>query len=116
MTNASSVDNYIAGFQPPTSTMLKQLRRIIRQAAPQAEEKLSYGMPYYNLKGRLVYFAAHKDHIGLYPMKSGIKAFENELKNYHTSAGTIQFPLDTPLPEALIKKIIEFRVKENLKE
>ena len=114
MTKNSLVDLYIQQFDADTQLMLEQLRAIIRKAAPDAEEVISYQMPAYKLNGMLVYFAAHTKHIGLYPTNSGIAAFENELKEFKTSKGAVQFPLSKPLPIKLIEKIVRFRVKENL--
>ena len=115
-TKNSLVDQYILQFDKETQLMLEQLRAIIRKAAPEAEEVISYQMPAYKLNGMLVYFAAHTKHIGFYPTNSGIAAFENELKEFRTSKGAVQFPLDKPLPAKLIEKIVRFRVKENLNE
>ena len=93
---------------------MQELRKIILTAAPQAQEKISYGMPYYSLNGRLLYFAAHHNHIGFYPMKSAIRQFQKELSGYETSAGTVRWALNKPLPKDLITKIVEFRASENL--
>ena len=112
--NIEDVDHYVASQPEAIQDRLEQLRRTIKAAAPEAEETISYGMPFYKLKGRLVYFAAHQHHIGLYPMASGIANFQKELSKYQTSKGTVQFPFDKPMPIGLIKKIIQFRVKENL--
>ena len=109
-----NVDEYIALFSKDTQKLLKQLRTAIRKAAPQAEETISYQMPAYNLYGKVVYFAAYEKHIGFYPMPSAIENFKKELAGYNTSKGTVQFPLDKPLPLSLIAKITAFRVKENL--
>lgn len=109
-----SVDEYLALYSGDIRKMLEQLRSIIRKAAPDAEEVISYQMPAYKLNGMLVYFAAHTKHIGFYPTNSGIAAFENELKEFKTSKGAVQFPLDKPLPIKLIEKIVKFRLKENL--
>ncbi len=110
---AATVDDYIASFPPDVRRLLKQLRSIIREAAPRAEEKIAYRMPAYSLKGALVYFAAHPNHIGFYP--GGVVAqFKDVLSKYKTSKGTIQLPLDEPLPVALIRKIVKARVKQNL--
>jgi uncharacterized protein YdhG (YjbR/CyaY superfamily) len=114
MERINDIDEYIAGFPEPTGKLLAQLREIIRQAAPEAEEAISYQMPAFKQKGILVYFAAYKNHIGLYPMASAIEAFKSELSHYKWSKGTIQFPLDKPLPIDLITKIVEFRVKTRL--
>lgn len=110
---APDVDAYIASFPQPVQGMLQQLRDIILKAAPKAQEGISYQMPAYKLNGVLVYFAGYKNHIGFYPTGSGIEAFKTQLSDYKTSKGTIQFPLDKPLPAALITKIVKHRVKEN---
>ena len=109
-----NVDEYISSFSKDTQKLLKQLRATIRKAAPQAEETISYQMPAYNLYGKVVYFAAYEKHIGFYPMPSAIENFKKELAGYNTSKGTVQFPLDKPLPLPLIAKITAFRVKENI--
>jgi len=90
------------------------MRQTIRKAAPEAVEAISYGMPALKLNGNLVYFAAFKDHIGFYPVPSGIEAFSVELAPYVTGKGTIRFPLDQPVPLDLVAKVVKFRVKENL--
>jgi uncharacterized protein YdhG (YjbR/CyaY superfamily) len=109
-----SVDEYIAGFPEDIQHHLNQVRAAIKKAAPGAIEKISYSMPYYALSGRLLYFAAFKHHIGFYPMVSGITAFKKELSIYKGAKGSVQFPLDKPMPLSLITKIVRFRVKENL--
>ncbi len=109
-----SIDDYIGGFPPETQAILKELREAIREAAPEAEEKISYQMPTFFLKGNLVYFAAYENHIGLYPAPSGIEAFGNELNAYKSGKGSIRFPIDEPLPLELIKRIVRFRVEENI--
>jgi uncharacterized protein YdhG (YjbR/CyaY superfamily) len=110
---AATVDEYIASFPPDVRRLLKQLRAVIRGAAPQAQEKISYRMPAYALNGVLVYFAAHPNHIGFYP--GGVVAeFRKDLSKYKTSKGTIQLPLDKPLPVALIRKIVKYRAVQNL--
>ena len=108
MKKATSVSNYIKGAPKETQSKLKELRKIIKAAAPRAEERISYGMPYYGYKGRLAYFAYAKKHIGLYAMPPTVERFEKELKAYRTSKATIQFPLTKKLPTALIKKLIKF--------
>lgn len=113
-TVVQNVDQYISSFPKDTQKLLKQLRTTIKKAAPEADEVISYQMPAYNFYGRLVYFAAYEKHIGFYPMPSAIENFKNELSTYNTSKGTVQFPLDKPLPLPLITKITSFRVKENL--
>ena len=109
-----TIDEYIAGYPENIRINLEKIRSAIREAAPEAQEKISYRMPSYTLKGMLVYFAAHTNHLGFYPFKSAIEAFKSELEPYQTSKGTVQFPYNKPLPLNLIKKIIKFRVSENL--
>lgn len=109
-----NVDQYISGFPKEIREKLEELRTTIRNAAPEAEEIISYQMPAYALNGNLVYFAAFKNHIGFYPTASGIKNFQNELVKYEGSKGAVRFPFDQPLPLQLITKIVKFRVKENL--
>lgn len=107
------IDNYIAIFPAEIQKKLQQLREIIRKAAPEAEEVISYKMPAYRMNNILVYFAGHKNHFGFYPTNSGIEAFRSELTAYRFSKGAIQFPYDQPLPEEMIIKIIKFRLIEN---
>lgn len=114
--NAGNVDGYIGSFPEDVQVILKKMRAVIKRNAPDAEEKISYGIPFYELNGRLVYFAAQKSHIGFYALPNAIKKFRRELKGYKTSIGTIQFPYDKPLPVDLIEKIVKFRVEENLKK
>ena len=111
---ATDVDSYISGYPPKVQKMLKQLRAAIKKAAPEAEESISYMMPAYKLNGPLVYFGAYEKHIGFYPTGTGVAAFQKEIASYKTSKGAIQFPLDQPLPLALVEKIVKFKVKENL--
>ena len=112
----ASIDEYIASFPADTRKILEELRATIKAAAPGAEEKISYQMPAFALKGNLVYFAAFKDHIGFYPTASGVEAFKKELSTYEGSKGTVRFPIDKPLPLKLIRKIVKYRVVENLKK
>ncbi len=107
------IDEYIGSFPTDTQELLKQLLATIRETAPEAEEVISYQMPAFKLNGMLVYFAGYKNHIGFYPTSSGISAFKDELSNYKSSKGTVQFPLDKPLPLELIRKIVQFRIHEN---
>lgn len=112
-----NIDEYIALFPKETQTLLKGMRVTIREVAPEAEEAIKYQMPTFVLKGiNLVHFAAFKNHIGFYPVPTGIEKFKKELSAYKTSKGAVQFPLDKPLPLALIRKIVKFRVAENLKK
>lgn len=108
-----TVEEYIKNHPAPVRKKLKELRSLILNNAKGAEEKISWGMPAYKLGGVLCYFAAHKNHIGFYPLPGGIKKFEKELKNFIYSKGAVQFPLTSPIPESLVKKIIRYRVKEN---
>lgn len=110
------IDEYIAGFPQDIRPVLEQIRATILTTVPEIEETISYGMPAFKLHGKyLVYVAAHKKHIGLYPAPVNNKAFEKNFSSYKTSGkGTIQFPLDKPMPLKLISKILKFRVKENL--
>jgi uncharacterized protein YdhG (YjbR/CyaY superfamily) len=109
----NDIDKYIAGFPKDIQVILEQLRATIKNAAPEAEEVISYQIPAFRYNGMLVYFAAYNNHIGFYPTSSGIEAFKKELSAYEGSKGTIRFPMDKPLPLDLIAKIVEFRVKEN---
>lgn len=93
--------------------MLQQLRRVIRAAAPLAEERISYGMPFYEYRGRLVYFAGYRSHVGLYPVGQAKQIYATELKEYLTGKSTLRFPIGRPLPVALITKVVKARVKEN---
>lgn len=110
------IDEYIAGFPSDIRAILEKVRAVIREAAPGAEEAISYQMPTYKLNGNLVHFAAFKKHIGLYPTPTGTEAFKKELSPYKAGKGSIQFPLDQPIPYDLIKEIVMFRVKENLEK
>ena len=110
----TSFDEYIATFPLEVQKKLKALRRAIHLAAPDATEKISYQMPTFYLKGNLVHFAAFKEHIGFYPVPTGIEKFKKELSVYKQGKGSVQFPLDQPMPYDLITKIVKFRVKENM--
>jgi len=110
----TSIDEYIATFPEETQKILKEIRVTIKAAAPDAEEKISYQMPTFTLKGNLVHFAAFKKHIGFYPVPTGIEKFKKELAAYESGKGSVQFPLDEPIPYDLISRIVKFRVKENL--
>jgi uncharacterized protein YdhG (YjbR/CyaY superfamily) len=109
-----SIDDYIDRYPQKVQDLLKQMRRTIQKAAPQAKEKISYRIPTYTLNGNLVHFGAFKGHVSFFPTSSGISAFEKELSGYKTSRGTVQFPIDKPLPLALVSRIVKFRVKESL--
>lgn len=114
--NYDSIDGYIAGFPEDVRKKLRDLCAAIKAVAPGAEEKIAYMIPAFTFHGPLVYFAAFKDHIGFFPTACGVAAFKKELSAYDTSKGTVRFPLDQPLPLALIRKIVKFRVAENLKK
>ena len=107
-----TIDEYIAGFPPDVQEVLQKIRKTIHEAAPDATEKISYQMPTFYLKGNLVHFAAFKEHIGFYPVPTGIEKFKKELSVYKQGKGSVQFPLDQPMPYELITKIVKFRVKE----
>ena len=111
---ARSIDEYIAEFPPETQKLLEEMRTVIRAAAPEATETISYAIPTFDLHGRhLVHFAGFQKHIGFYPVPSAMEAFEDELKPYKSGKGSAQFPVDQPLPIDLIRRIVEFRVGEN---
>lgn len=109
-----SIDEYIARFPQDVQVILREIRRTVRAAAPDAQEAISYQMPTFKLKGNLVHFAAFKSHIGFYPVPSGVEAFKEELATYKQGKGSVQFPLDQPIPYDLISRIVKFRVEENL--
>ena len=111
-----SIDEYILKFPVEIQETLEMLRKVIKEAAPDAKEKISYQMPTFDLNGNLVHFAAYKNHIGFYPSPSGIDKFKNELSEYKGAKGSVQFPIDKPLPYELISKIVKFRVDENIKK
>ena len=113
-TKFKTVGAYFASQPPETKKILKEFRKIIKETAAGAEELISYNMPAFKLNGMLVWYAGYKKHIGLYPRPAAIKVFEEALKPYKTSKGAIRFPLDLPIPLALIKKIVKYGVKENL--
>jgi uncharacterized protein YdhG (YjbR/CyaY superfamily) len=113
-TQPKNIDEYIAGFPKEVQVILEGIRTTIRKAAPEAEEAIKYRMPTFTLKGNLVHFAAFKNHIGFYPIPTGIEAFKKELSQYKGGKGSVQFPLDKPIPFDLINRIVKFRVRENL--
>lgn len=112
----NAIDLYIAAFPEDVQEKLHQLRAAIREEAPTAEEAMKYAMPTFVLNGNLVHFAGYKQHIGFYPAPSGLKAFPEEIARFKNSKGAVQFPLDQPLPLDLVRKIVQFRVKENLEK
>ncbi|MGN7760781.1 iron chaperone [Paenibacillus sp. 22594] len=109
----ASIDDYIAKAPFEVQDKLEAVRKVIRESAPEAEEKISYQMPTFFLHGNLVHFAAFKKHIGFYPAPRGIEAFQEELAQYKGAKGSVQFPLDEPLPLDLISRIVKFRADEN---
>lgn len=113
-TAPQTIDEYIAAFPDDVQQILRQIRQTIRNAAPGAQEAISYQMPTFKLHGNLVHFAAFKKHIGFYPDPSGIEAFKDELAPYASSKGAVQFPLGKPVPYELISRIVTYRVEENL--
>jgi uncharacterized protein YdhG (YjbR/CyaY superfamily) len=109
-----NIDEYIALFPPPVQTILQKVRATVKQAAPEAEETISYRIPAFKLNGILVYFAAFKNHIGLYPPVRGDAKLEKSAARYAGEKGNLKFPLDEPIPYELIKRIVKFRVKQNV--
>lgn len=112
--NFETIDEYIDTFPMNVRSILQELRRAIRDAAPEVKEGISYQMPVFKLNGNLVWFAAFKNHIGFYPRASAIEAFNDKLSAYNISRGTVKFPINEPLPFDLIKEMVKFRAKENL--
>jgi len=108
-----TIDEYIAGFPEHVRDILEELRRVIREAAPRAEEAMRYGIPTFRLNGNLVHFAAFRHHIGFYPTPSAIEAFKEELSSYKQAKGTVRFPIDKPIPYDLVRKIVQYRVEES---
>ena len=109
---ADTIDDYVAHFPKGVQQRLKQLRATIRKAAPDAREKISYAIPTFTLGRNLVHFAAYERHIGFYPGAAGIAAFQQELSVYKSAKGSVQFPLNEPLPLALVTRIVKFRVEQ----
>jgi uncharacterized protein YdhG (YjbR/CyaY superfamily) len=110
---AADIDEYIASFPKSIQKLLKQMRSTIRKAAPKAEEEMKYGIPTYVHNGNLVFFGGYKNHIGFYAAPTGHEAFKKELSPYRSGKGSVQFPIDKPLPLGLVTRIVKFRVKEN---
>jgi len=111
-----TIDEYIFQFPEDVQFILQKVRTVIKESTPGAVEKISYQIPCFYLQGDLVWFAGYKRHIGFYPKGSGIEAFKKELSGYKSSKGAVQFPLDKPIPYELIRRIVKFRVEENLKK
>ncbi|QHS62757.1 iron chaperone [Chitinophaga agri] len=112
-TTAPDIDAYIADFPEDVQAILRQIRATIHQAAPDATEDIKYAIPTFVLNGNLVHFAAFKNHIGFYPTPTGIEEFEQELSVYKQGKGSVQFPLDQPMPLDLITRIVKYRVKQS---
>jgi uncharacterized protein YdhG (YjbR/CyaY superfamily) len=112
-TEINTIDEYIAGLLPDIQQIVAEIRATVKKSAPDATETISYGMPAFKQNGILVYFAAFKQHIGFYPTPSGTEEFKAELAKYKSGKGSVQFPLDKPMPLALIAKMVKFRVKED---
>ena len=108
-----AMDEYIDAFPEDVKGILNELRQTIKEVAPKAEETISYQIPTFTLNGNMVHFAAFENHIGFYPTPSGMEAFKEELSRYKGAKGSVQFPIDEPLPLPLIRRIVEYRVKEN---
>ncbi|HCQ13411.1 DUF1801 domain-containing protein [Flavobacterium sp.] len=115
-TNFKTIDEYIALQPEKVILILEEIRETIRNVIPEAEETISYQIPTFKYHGNLVHFAAYKNHIGFYPGHSAVEAFNDYITNFATSKGTIQFPIDEPIPLDLISKITAFRVKQNLEK
>lgn len=113
---ANDVDKYIAGFPEEVRLKLEEIRAVIRKNAPDAFEKISYGIPTFDLNGNLVHFAGYKHHVGFYPGANGIEAFQKDIEKYKSAKGSVQFPHDNKLPIALIARIVKYRVKQNLEK
>ena len=109
-----TMDEYINAFPEDVQHILNELRQTIKDVAPEAEETINYQIPTFTLNGNLVHFAAFENHIGFYPTPSGMEAFKKELSEYKGAKGSVQFPITEPLPLPLIRRIVKFRVKENL--
>ncbi len=116
MKKVETIDEYIALYPAEVQTILHTIRTLIKTIVPTANEAIRYGIPTFQLQGNLVHFGAYKTHIGLYPGPQAILMFKSELTKYPTSKGAIQFPLDKPIPLGIIKKIVQFRVKESTKK
>ena len=108
-----NVDEYISSFPEKIQAILQEMRRVVKETAPNAEETISYKMPTFKQNGILLYFAAFKTHISVFPTGEGVEAFKKELKGYNTSKGTIHFPFDKPIPYDLVRKIVRHRIEIN---
>jgi len=115
-TKFKTTDEYLSTLSKDKRDLMQTMRKTIQEAAPEAQEVISYNMPAFKLNKILVYYAARTNHIGLYPTASGIEMFKKELSDYEYSKGAVQFPVDKPLPLTLITKIVKFRAKENMEK
>src|SRR5262245_43337255 len=113
MIQPKNTDAYISSFPPEIQKILKEVRAVVKKAAPKSEEVISYGMPGYKQNGMLVWYGAHSKHIGFYPGASGISAFKKEISIYKNAKGSVQFPFEKPLPVALITRMVKFKISEN---
>src|SRR4051812_27677701 len=116
MNKPTDIDSYIKDYPKNVQDIMQELRSVIKKAAPEAEEKIGYGIPTFTLKGNLVHFGGFKNHVGLYPGAAGIESFKDELAAYEISKGTVRFPIDKPIPFDVITKIVKYRVKQNLEK
>ena len=116
MDSATTIDGYIANYPAGTQKHLKQIRDVVRKLVPEAKEDIKYGMPTYVLNGNLLHFAGFEHHIGFYPTPTGIALFKKDLAPYKQGKGSVQFPLDKPMPLALITRIVKYRLKETLEK
>ena len=115
-TKSTTIDEYIAQCPPEVQPVLEKIRATVKEEAPQAVERISYGMPGFYQNGMLVWFAAHEHHIGFYPTGEGIEAFKDEIDRYKWSKGAVQFPLDQPIPYDLIRRMVRYRLEQNAKK
>jgi uncharacterized protein YdhG (YjbR/CyaY superfamily) len=113
---ATTIDEFIAGFPAETQAILEKVRLTIRKIAPEATEKISYGIPTFDLEGNLVHFSGYQNHIGFYPGAGGIAAFQEEIAGYKSAKGSVQFPINKPIPYDLIERIVRVRVAQNLEK
>ncbi|MBP9851926.1 MAG: DUF1801 domain-containing protein [Candidatus Pacebacteria bacterium] len=112
-TSISTIDQYIKQFPKDVQPKLKELRDVIKKAAPKATETISYGIPTFKQNGNLVHFGGFKSHIGFFPGADGVAAFSKDFAGYKQSKGTIQFPLDAKMPFTLVRKVVKYRIKQN---
>ncbi len=116
MHKASTVDEYIAQYPVDVQVIMQKIRAVIKESAPQAQERISYAMPGFYQNGMLVWFGGHKDFIGFYPTGEGVEAFKDQLSGFTITKGAVHFPLDKPIPYDLVRKMVKYRVEANLKK